>query len=174
MTTHFVAQSTFLVARNFVPADFLQGCLFHFSICFPYTPNSSSQGTRMKFDLLSEAPLRSPHVWMGFFSPPVWDFFPLFPFVMILKCYARRVWVALRFCFRGLWCVLDWVQLRLGLQEANNKAQTGKRWVNSYSEGRACGKGEREIPFVLYENAHFSEALFKGSPAPPWKEWLSH
>lgn len=62
---------------------------------------------------------------MGFFFP-VWDFYPLCPFVMILKCYARRVWVALWFCFHSLLCLLNWVQLRLVLQEANKKLRLGK------------------------------------------------
>lgn len=57
-------------------------------------------------------------------------FFPSSRFVIMLKRNTKRVWAALclvfGFAFIDLLCLLGWVQLRLVLQEATDKAQMGK------------------------------------------------
>lgn len=64
-------------------------------------------------------------------GPPFGIFFPSSRFVIMLKCNTKRVWAALclvfGFAFIDLLCLLGWVQLRLVLQEATDKAQNGER-----------------------------------------------
>lgn len=62
---------------------------------------------------------------------PHLGFFHSFPFVIILKCNAERVREApcliSGFAFIDLVRLFGWVQLRLVLQEATDKAQNGER-----------------------------------------------